>query len=82
MRKRKKKDFTEAFKWANAELKTGRDIMSIVFSWGGTFQEEIIDYFESAKEAGEERIVKEMRKESKTIQEYECKIYKKNVDWW
>ena len=44
MRKRKKKDFTEAFKWANSELKTGRDIMAIVFSWGGTFPEEIIDY--------------------------------------
>lgn len=70
---KKKKDYSECFKWANGELKTGRDICSIVFSWGGTYEEEIIAYYEAAKEAGEERIVKEMKKEFKTIKEYDNK---------
>ena len=72
--KKKKKDFTDAFKWANAELKTGRDIMSIVFSWGGTHENEIIEYFKAACEARETKIVCAMRKNSKTIQEYEKTI--------
>lgn len=73
MKKRKGKDYTEAFKWANAELETGRSIIAIVSSWGGTFEQEIIDYFEGAKEAGQSKIVEAMRKEYKTIQEYESK---------
>lgn len=74
--KQRKNSLLDAFKWANEELKTGRSIVAIVSSWGGTYENEIIEYYEFAKESGEEKIVKALEKESNTIKEYLQKISK------
>ena len=57
--------------WANIELKTGRSIRAIIHSWGASKDDEVIEYFELAKEMGEEKIVKALRKESDFIKTYE-----------
>lgn len=69
--KHRKSALLDAFKWANEELKTGRSILAIVFSWGVMNYNDLIEYYEFAKEMGEEKIVKALQKESTNIKTYE-----------
>lgn len=70
MNKQRKNSLLDAFKWANSELKTGRSILAIIFSWGVTDYNSLIEYYEFAKESGEEKICKALEKESANIKTY------------
>jgi hypothetical protein len=71
LNKKRKGCLLDAFKWANLELKTGRSILAIVFSWGVMNHNDLIEYYEFAKEMGEEKICKALKKESVNIKTYE-----------